>query len=211
MKKIVSLILALVMVFALATTASAITERVVGNDGSDPSYNDGWIADDPLWNNVGAAKNTVEIKVTAGSYESRYAVDVEYEAIELEITSATLTWDVNELEYVAKIGTGTLEKPADKTITVKNYSDQPVYVTADVTDSYTDDNMEITVDYESEIAAVVAGATDANKIIITVSFDTPYNTADEWADVASYYANVLGSEASKQIATVDILISKTAP
>lgn len=209
MKKVVSLILALTLVFAMSTSALAVTKRVVGvTSPTGTSYEDGWTETEFEQNQSGTVNNTVEISVTSTATEHRYAVDVVYEAITVEITGATLTWDVNSLEYVAKPGTGTLTKPVDKTITVKNYSDMPVYIAAEVIDAYTDDNMAITVAYDEEIAAVLAGADDGNAETITVSFNTPNNTTEEWAAVAAYYAAVLGADASKQIATINISISK---
>lgn len=206
------------MVFAMATTVSAATDRIVGvNPPAGNTYEDGWT--DAQYDANGTVANPISISVSAGSTQSRYAVDVTYEAIVVEITAAGLTWDVNKLEYVIT-GDGTMTQPTDKTITVTNYSDQPVYVSAVVTDLYDgitnpEDGMTITatVDGGATLAKAFAksGSTpgSATTKTITVSFSA---AGDNWAAVSNFYSGVLSSSnPTAEIAQVNVAISKTAP
>ena len=129
MKKAMSLILAIMMVFALSTTAFAATDIVGTVNGSTANdYTEG------VTEGMFAANNptaNVNITATAGDVESRYAVDIEYTNVELSITGSKMVWDVNALKYVPKDG-GDVAEDQEFAITVTNRSDKPVVLTAKI-------------------------------------------------------------------------------
>lgn len=216
MKKVVSLILTLAMVFAMSTTALADTAHVVGTHGENGTVADGVIGDN--FGSGAVPETEISISVSAGSTQSRYAVDVEYSEIVVSISGAGMTWDVNNLEYVIT-DDGEMEQPVPATITVKNYSDQPVYVSATVADLYDgttndDDGMTITatVDGGAELARATAkvGSTPGSAATKTVTVS--FSTTGDWSAVAAFYTDKLSSSnPTLQIATVNLTIAKEAP
>ncbi len=216
MKKIVSLILALVMVFALATTASATTAttNVVGTyhgvDGEGKSL--GTIADgaDKVGNSftvVNPANCEVSINVTLTDTINKYAVDVEYDDAALSLGGGVLTWDVNTMTYKTTTE-GTEPTQTTKTIKIINYSDLPIQAYATINDS-TADGITLTSDYTKDSKLTVEKATPGTggnngtatkkDITITLTADTT------WKDVVEYYTN-LGNTGEVTVATATITV-----
>lgn len=215
MKKFLAL--ALILTLALSISVFAAGGRVVGNSGSNPSYDDGWTADDTKWNTANSDVE-VDIKVTTNAYESRYAVDIEYTSIEFNVAASKMVWDVTKLQYVPKEDQSALTKPADQTITVKNYSDQPVTVSSDVEmeDDYAGSPMIISASADVT-PLTVAKATpndsagnggSATEGTVTISV----NTADgkTWNDVATFFAPFFAAADADElvVATVTLTVSK---
>ena len=209
MKKALSLILVLVMLVCMATTAFADYPNVVGTHGKENSVDDGVTEDSFSASNPNA---TISITVNAGEVQHRYAVDVEYTDISLSISGGNLTWDVNKLEYVANDG-GTGLEDTKSDVTVTNYSDLPVYITAAIDDKDANDGIDIkTCDADkneltisnTEIAKAVPGQATTFSFVLSVS-------SSDWDNVATYYAAKLTTTDSKATAgTCTITISKSA-
>ena len=202
MKKAMSLILAIMMVFALSTTAFAA--NVIGTRGVHKDFNDG----------VDAANAQedyeIAINVSTSSIVSKYAVDVEYSTAAISLGGGTLTWDVNTMTYVT---TDAGENPTalTKTITITNYSDKAITAYATIEKKYADDGLTVVADYTSDEKLTVDGATPGvgdNKgtektgtITITLGTDTT------WADVVTYYTNLDPGADSIQAATATVSIA----
>ncbi len=213
MKKLLSLALILALVATLTTSVFADTTRVVGKTGETPAYENGVTYGD-FEANVPTVN--VGVYVTSGAYESRYAVDIEYSEIKFDVAASNMVWDVTTMKYVVKNSGSTLTKPGDQTITVKNYSDQSVYMSAAVTPAtgLDDSPMKVDVDCPAVVGKATAGSGSTNGTVtteeITISVNLK-NSTDTWNDVANYFATRLSGTATLQVATVTITISKDAP
>lgn len=219
MKKIVSLALALAMLCCMATTAFAVAEtdghkHIVGSYKTNNTVADG--ADGSSFTDPNVE---VSITVTTGSVESRYAVDIDYDTMTLNVSGANLVWDVNKLDYVAKDGSPAATKPAEKVwfgATVTNYSDNAVYVTATVNDIYTDANddgigVAIVAAKDSEVAKTIthqelgdakSGTAQALPFAVMVS-------CADWDAAAAYHTdNQNSAGGTVKVATCNILVEK---
>ena len=217
MKKALSLILAIMMVFALSTTAFAATEDIVGTYNGNPvpkkeTYEDG-VTDF----SSADSSAVVAIKATSTNVESRYAVDITYSEMNMDIAGTAMVWDVNTLKYVPKTaGSGI----ADQTfpVTVTNRSDKPVKVTAQITEKPGLVPEELTLavtgdgaydagtqTYTKTIDGNLAGATEAQKDEFKLTA-----SSTNWQAVADFYFNEFETtgEFSKTIATLKVTISK---
>jgi len=199
MKKLISLALILAILSTMAFAA-----RIVG----DPN------GVDPEDFNPATAAAKVNISVDAGDVKHKYAVDVEYTDISLQLTGSSLVWDVNKLEYVTD-GTGhTGMADASTDVKIKNYSDLSIFVTPTITDNDPADGIKVTstVNARTEVAkATPATAKDAGNGVATPLDITISVTADgkTWQEVADYYTPKLtGNTNSIIAATVTIQISK---
>jgi len=212
MKKLISLALTLAILASLAISVSAAYPNVVGTHGANASnansVNDGVGSFDPA-----SSEAKVDINVTVGDINHRYAVDVEFTDITLQIGGSNLTWDVNKLEYVTSGASGL--EDANSTVTVKNYSDLPIFVNPKVTDNDNADFISVTtsVNAITEVAkatpasAIDAGDGAATQLPITISV----TASTTWADVATYYTPKLtGNTTSITAATVTFRIASSA-
>ena len=99
MKKLISLALTLAILATLAISVSAAPEHVVGSHGvnaggtGSTSYNDGLALGDGSNNTWDGSSNSaaadVNVYVTTGAYQHRYAVDIEYSNIEFNVSGST--------------------------------------------------------------------------------------------------------------------------
>lgn len=208
MKKLISLALILAV---LCTMAFALDNKVnvVGTYGGANGIDNGFTADNFT---PGAGSVEVEIKVNAGAYESRYAVDIEYNDISFTVTGANMIWDVNELQYVADSGVE-FAAPAAQTITVKNYSDKAVGVAANVDEQpvLTESPMTVTAAVaNATVSAATAknGSTPGTPGETTVTISVGLKPDKSWNDVATYFAGKLGVASEMPIGTVELTFSK---
>lgn len=227
MKKLISLALTLAILATLAIGVSAASEyptwypHMVGTHGltasdKNNSYKDGVELDDFASNNPTV---DVNITVSAGAVQSRYAVDIEYELMDFSITGSNLVWDVNQLKYVPVASDGTAPL-SDKTfgVTIKNYSDQPVYLTAAVSDTLDDGITVATVasSEDTDTTAIpiskhpIASAVNNNNQPRTFGFGVNVHSGD-WVAAANKYAGILTTpDATETIATCTITVAATA-
>lgn len=208
MKKALSLILALIMVFALATTAFASEKNVVGNGpggiGVDPEDFD---------ENTQPDVN-VNINVSAVGTVHKYAVDVSWSDEPIALGGGTMTWNVQTMKYdTADTPTGNAPKTWD--ITITNYSDLPVYAYAGIEDKIPADHMTITPSHTNESRLTVARATAAtgdetqgNATEGTITITLAPETGKDWADVVEYYTINHAGETSVLAATATVRIAK---
>lgn len=201
MKKLLSLAMTLAMLCCMVTTASAATVIGAGDGVDNFDDYDG--------------TNKVDIKVTTGNIQNKYAVDMEYTDLVMSISGGNLTWDVNELEYVSDGALG-LENHEENYIDIINRSDLPVFVSANIVDKDGEDG--ITVDYngalsdidanntpfELEKATPKSGDADGIPAEMSIVYDV---TSNDWDAVAEYYAPSLVGGGSVVVATVVVTIS----
>lgn len=197
MKKLLSLALILALVATLTTSVFA-AERVVGH--SNNNIDDGVTYDQ--FGSGTAPETTISISVTAGQVESRYAVDVEFAAITLNVASGKLAWNVNSYQYEKISAESIPNLDTTREIKIINHSDQPVWVTKQVNHDNSD-GITITATGADKVERTQANATQANEEIVTVSI-----TATDWEAVAKHYAPQLVDQTSIEIATITLTISK---
>lgn len=214
MKKLISLALTLAILASLAIGVSAETAHLVG----ERSGTTGQFADGDTYAEFAATNPTydVNISVTAGAVQNRYAVDILYDSMTLAITGSNMVWDVNSLEYVIDPSKGTDAGITDTTfnVTITNYSDKPVYMTATVTDKSDVDGVKIaSVDeaglpasYSKHVIPSAVGTTTGSPI----KFGVKVSAETTWADVANHYKTQLSTEQTILIATCKITIDKDA-
>ena len=204
MKKFLALALILTLALSVSVFAAEHTDRIVGKTGQVPQYDNGLteaqfaMNDNPV---------NIAVNVTTGAYESRYAVDIEYDTIAFNVAGSTMVWDVDALKYVVK-NAGTLSQPAAQTITVKNRSDKEVKLSASVSriDTYAAAPLEVTATCSAPtINAATPGLTTETLPSATVSVAL---TADDWNAVANYFATILTPGVNLPIATVSLNITK---
>ncbi len=123
MKKLISIMLSvalLVAMFTVSVYADELLYKPVGNYQGPGSgtINDGWT--DSQFANGQSSTGTVTL--TLSGVEHRYAVDVEFSALEFTL-SGNNVWNVNELQY--DIGS-TSNPEIDIVVRVTNYSDMPI-------------------------------------------------------------------------------------
>ena len=219
MKKLISYALTLSMLACMATTAFATTDHVVGSHGDSgdaKDVDDGvttgeFVSSDPSYD--------LNITVSAGSVQHRYAVDITYSNMEMSMNGGNLVWNVNTLEY---------ESDDDETtagfanqsfpITITNYSDLPVYLNAAVTDKYAsvtngdqvdasnDDN--ITIETTLGANTEVGDATDGTAVTETFQVNV---TSTDWDAVANFYMPMFrDSNEAITVGTVKLTVSKAA-
>ena len=213
MKKLLSLAMTLAMLCCMATTAFAVTDHVVGTYGAhadtEDSLNDGVY---PFSLNGTDTEYEVQIEVSAGRIQHKYAVDVTYTPVNMSITGGQLTWDVNKLEYVSDGNATGLENMENQTITITNYSDLPIYVNAEIEDA-PNDFIDVTFDAASEIKddeVEVPKATVGQAQEKDVIYDIKVAADKTWNDVAEYYAAKFNAEntTSATAATLTITVAK---
>ena len=196
MKRLLSLALAVLMLCTLFTV-NAFATTVIGSRDDQATGADG-VTDFANKDVTG----DVSVKVTTVTH--KYSVDITYS--DMEYTLPSLTWDPGELEYVAGAG----DFSGKVTITLQNYSDQPVYATASF--DYADDYDEakgfgfaFDATYTNhELPAATIGAAGA-----PVNFTgglTGFETTEKIANAVNYYKG-LGRE-TITIGTYTVTISQ---
>ena len=211
MKKFLALALTLTLALALSISAFAEpAELVLGSKTGVASFKDTVNGD-----------TTVVVSATVGDILNRYAVDLIYTPLSVSVAGSTLTWDVENLEYVSS-GT-VVPANTEGTVTFHNRSDLPVYVSYAVTDVDNNDYLAITVDQPASKQPIAkatpkVGATAGTpgELVYTITVDAvdaddTTNAAAEWALAAEYYAawfNKKGGD-STPIATITFTISMT--
>ncbi len=128
MKKLISLVLSLALV-ACMFGMSVMAANVVGSHGNN-SIEDGW--SDTKFNSTVEYPQNIKLD-TAGTY-SRYAVDIVI-AGTMTFGTGVWVWDVNALKYVPVSGTTTITEAQTYKCTVSNYSDKPVDLKFDITNT----------------------------------------------------------------------------
>lgn len=208
MKKVVSLILTLAMVFAMSTTALADPVHVVGTHGENNAVTDGvepgsFSSTDP--------STDIKISVSTGEVQHRYAVDITYDVMSFNITGSNLVWNVNTLKYESEPGAAALENVRFN-VAVTNYSDLPVYLTAnaekeadassDINIAVVEDNTETALAAKAEIADATSGTAQV------LNFDV-YVSSSNWDAVANYYLPKFDADTtSVDIGTVSVTVAK---
>ena len=212
MKKALSLIMALMMLFALSINAFAAATDIVGtyNESNANDFTEGvkdFSANNPTAN--------VAIKASAGNVESRYAVDIDYNEIFMSITGTKMVWDVNSLKYVPENG-GNVAQDQEFPLTVTNRSDKPVVLTAKIVevDGMVADDLTLdiaagkgtytegTKTYVYQIPANKAGAAAAENDVFKLT------ASGDWQKIADFYFNKFGSgDINETIATLQVTIS----
>lgn len=199
MKKIFSVILAVVIVASMAAIGAS-AERIVG--GNTGNITDGVETFDPT---TGVSQD-IYVQVTEIAH--RYAVDITYSLDDLTL-GGTITWDVNSLEYVI-VANGSLVDTT-RTIEVSNRSDLPVKAFATVTDADAADYISVTADYNSDATALTIAKADITTKTATAENITLTIGSTDWTEAAIYYAgkhtNDLGAGRYK-IASVTVTVSK---
>lgn len=191
MKKALSLILAIVMVFALATTAFAAKTDVVGD------YNNAeveGIAKGSSTFDVKDNSTTINISATQGQVEHRYAVDIDYTPMTFDISASTMVWDVTQLKYVLADGTNNTMTDKSFPVTITNYSDVDIYLTTNVLDADAADGVVVTtgVADHTTIVSAVTGVTTPYNFDVAVKADT--EGGKDWAYISNYYATKFAAE-----------------
>lgn len=205
MKKILSVCLALVLMAAMfAISASAdTTETPVGSEGG--------VEDFPNTPSSGQ-----DINVTVKEVSHRYAVDLTFSFADLTIDS-TITWNVKDLKYDVS---NTEMKDTERTITVTNRSDLPVYAYATAEDKDGADGVAITTsnaeDSRLEVGKATVGNGNTNGTSTSENLTVTLKS-DSWQKVAEYYATKrlgdnsnLNEQVSYVLTTVTVTISKSA-
>ena len=217
MKKALSLILALVMIFAMTTVAFAEeddnVEPVIGNhtNGTGLQETDAW----PEGNTAA----TVTINVKAVETVHKYAVDVSWSDQAIALGGATMTWNVKTMRYDTPDPDTSFE-PVTWNIKVTNYSDLSVYAYASISDPV-DDNMEIISTYVSdnrlEVKRAEAGVgvdgegnpIEGNPTIGLLKISLQPVSGKTWGDVAEYYTINHPNAESVTAGTATVYIAKT--
>ena len=198
MKKLLALALTLALISAL-TISSFAADLVLGDQTGVPSF------DSTTFNNL------VDITVTAGQVQSRYAVDVVFETFSIAVTGSELTWNVNTLQYDNTAAAGDDLDIVDRPITIYNRSDKPIDVSATCVDSDDEDGVTIAINGTSENTAFTVDAarvgTEAVDSRRGVNSFTVSVTSDDWNDVANYYARDLLQNNVKSIGKISITIA----
>lgn len=236
MKKIISLALSLSMLACMATNAFAAdpeTKPVVGthgdNKGTENSLLDGVDAEN--FGN-GDSETTINIKVSTGNLQHRYAVDVEYTDVVLSLNGGDRTWDVNQLKYVytsANTQDGNAWTPTFK---IKNYSDLSVYVKAEVNRSNQNDGLVITktgmpvgtdgitnevreANGWNEISSAVPTGNDTVGSVKSLGFklSVALDNNKTWNDVANAHADEIAAsnDGTAIVATFTVKVAKQIP
>ena len=199
MKKIFSVILAVVIVASMAAIGAS-AERIVG--GNTGNITDGVETFDPT---TGVSQD-IYVQVTEIAH--RYAVDITYSLDDLTL-GGTITWDVNSLEYVI-VANGSLVD-ATRTIEVSNRSDLPVKAFATVTDADAADYISVTADYNSDATALTIAKADITTKTATAENITLTIGSTDWTEAAIYYAGKHTSDLGAgryKIASVTVTVSK---
>ena len=119
MKKIISLILALVLVLGLAVSASATTVHTFTNDPdttNEPPYTDTGIG---------------SFNITPATINPVYYVDVEWESLVFEYSFGTEPqWDPENHIYSPGSAAGWIDDKTSAKVTVTNHSNKPLNVAA---------------------------------------------------------------------------------
>lgn len=217
MKKFLAL--ALTLTLALALSISVFADFVVGDRKENGSSSaTGTYKDGESYAEFGSDNPNldVDIKVTAGAYEHRYAVDVVYEDMSFEIAGANMVWDVNTLQYVVLEGQN-FTPPTARKITITNYSDMPVYLGTNVVNKPGMDTapMELIVSGSDSVAKATATDTTngiaGSPSVETLTVTPTLKTDKTWNDVANHFAPYLTNQTEYIVATLTLTISKDDP
>lgn len=203
MKKFLAL--ALTLALALSISVFAVeTERIVGTK-TDPATIDNGVTYANFGDGEGEKETTIAITVETALVESRYAVDVEFEALSLNITRGKLIWNVNTYEYDMPVGGDVDDLDTTKELKVINHSDKPVYVKGVINKENPGDGINIAITGEEKVERTQAGVGigNANFNIYTVSI-----TSTDWNAVADFYASALSTANSVEVAQVKLTVSR---
>lgn len=191
MKKIISLVLATLMLTALfLTTVSA--ENLVKDDYS------GTFAD--------TTSGPHDIYVKVQEVQHRYAVDIEFNIATLDL-AGHMVWNTDSLSYEAS-GSGS-QDVTPSTFTISNRSDLPVYAYTTVEDADLHDSITFNSSNEGETNQLEVGAATPGKATTGTLTVTP--TSTDWTVVGAYYGNkriASPSVDSYKIASVTVTVSK---
>ena len=227
MKKIISLALTLSMLACMAISTFAVgpTSIVGARTTNNPNTSQthlGTVADGVDASNFGTGTSgaNVDIKVTTGEVQHRYAVDITYDEMTFAISGSSMVWNVNTLKYESLSDQDGL---GDKkfNVAVTNYSDLPVYLTATTADKDANDFIGVGV-YKDETETVLTGEVEiaaATSVVPyaaqTYNFDVCLKASGgTWDDASNYYLPKLGTGAGQQetitVATFSVTIAKDA-
>ena len=176
MKKLLAGILALVMVFGLAVTASAAGgSMTIGVSGTPADIGD------------------VEVTVTEGETINTYYVIVAWDDLTFTYAKNNRRWDAENHKYV-NAGGGTFTDGATANITVTNKSDVSITVTAAAEDKNASDGFKATLNKTTfdlgSYADLAVDAPASNTFTITVTTDgTPSAGTTAVADISVTIAN----------------------
>ena len=196
MKKILAIILAVTMLTAMFAVYVSAANVVGGADGL------------LTFSDTTTSGENLNVKVSDVTH--KYAVDVEF-AFDTLVIGGAIEWNVNTMKYEA---TGTTLANAQRTITIDNRSDQPVYAYATVADTDANDFITVTADKDSAtnrltIGKATAGTAGANgtKETGTITIDIKGET---WEKAIAYYGEkrAAGGPDTFTIATVTVTITQ---
>lgn len=193
MKKILSMILALAMVLSLSVTAFA-AETITTNGNTSQDVTASYTAGETKV--VHIYKAVIEWKSTEATYKGQ---------------SVKYTWNPDNQAYTAET-TAAEDKNATVTVTVKNYSDQAIWATAQYADK-ADDNITSNVATTStemtaqQISSIVT-VEDENYNNPIVSETVPSATANLTIEVTAGKENI---STDTVIGTVTVTLSTTEP
>ena len=208
MKKLLILALALTLTLALSVSVFAADRVYGGPDGLSAAPS-------------GSTGTNLSITAQASDTESRYAIEVEYSALTVNVQASKMYWDVNALEY--KVLDGESATPSDVTasITVINRSDKSIWYSFVVTDLMLEDNNNDGITFNAskdqgdtnrhEVGRAKAKAGAVAGSVTTDTF-TVTSTSTDWKAVANFYASYFAENpsldplvpATKDIATITI-------
>ena len=195
MKKIFAIIIAVTMLTAALAVSVGAAKDVGGENGVltfEPTTTPGQ-----------------DLNVQVSEVTHKYAVDVEF-AFDTLVIGGSIEWNVNTMKYEA---TGATLADAQRTITVDNRSDLPVYAYATVTDADANDFITVTADKDSAankltIAKATAGKAAGNgkKATGTITINIKGET---WENAIAYYGEkkAAGGVDTFKVATVTVTIS----
>ena len=198
MKKLLAILLAVAMLCTLSVSVFA-ANVIGGNTGVDEV--------NPIDSNA-----TLSITANIGDTVHKYAIDIDVPVMSFNVTSGNLTWDVEDLTYVAS-GAGTLQDETF-TVTVTNRSDLSVWYKVAVADADGSDGVAVdakhTLDTLKTTGIEVVKANAETHTAKTDSFQiTVKADGKTWAQISEYYAGKLSAadETSMNMATVTITFS----
>ena len=148
--RVIFVLLSLILVTQLTAQPIAAAEQVVGSADA-PQYGVDYIPPE------GVADAAHPIHVQVVDKQSRYAVDLTYDTASLTISlGADLTWDVNNLEYVAgDAANDGLYTNYAIPMTITNYSDMSIRVSGQASVQHTDIGYALEAPGEKKILGVL--------------------------------------------------------
>ena len=158
MKKLISFMLALVLVMSLAVAASADTWS---NEASLDSVDSQWPLEGASLANISEEQN-VQVKIT-GTVNPVYQVTISWTDLQFECILGGLQWDPENHTYTNYSQNPWAVEPQH--VTIANDSNEKIYYKATVTDNSATDNIELSLKRGDEAAnTTVTGSLESAEL-----------------------------------------------